>query len=183
MAEQNRAKPWYKQFWPWMLMAGPIFVVLASVSMFFVAKASMTDLVSDDYYKDGKHIEIQLHRDEEAFKRHIKAQVLISPDMNAAKVFVSGNFDTTQPLNLQMMHPAKKADDQTIALKATTPEGSEQMVYEADFKPLAEANHWYVRLEDAAGVWRVENKWFVSQGNAINLTPPDKLLDTPAAAQ
>ncbi len=159
-----------------MLMAGPIFVVLASVSMFFVAKASMTDLVSDDYYKDGKHIEIQLHRDEEAVKRHIRAQVLVSPDMNAAKVFVSGDFDSKQPLNLLMMHPAKKADDQTIALKAVSPEGSVPMEYEAVFKPLAHANHWYVRVEDGAGVWRVENKWIVSQGNAVNLTPMDKLL-------
>ncbi|MDU4876256.1 MAG: FixH family protein, partial [Neisseria subflava] len=61
-------------------MAGPIFVVIASVSMFFVAKEHTTDLVSDDYCKDGKHIEIQLHRDEEAVKRQIQVQVLISPD-------------------------------------------------------------------------------------------------------
>ncbi len=183
VSEKDNSKPWYKQFWPWMLMAGPIFVVLASVSMFFVAKQSMTDLVSDDYYKDGKHIEIQLHRDEEAVKRHIQAQVLISPDMNAAKVFVSGNFDTKQSLNLQLMHPARKADDQTIALKAVSPEAAGgRMEYDAVFKPLVDANHWYVRIEDAAGVWRVEDKWIVSQGNAINLTPMDKLFEGEASA-
>ena len=82
MSSQPKIKPWYKHIWPWVLMAGPIFVVIASVSMFFVAKEHTTDLVSDDYYKDGKHIEIQLHRDEEAVKRQIQVQVLISPDMN-----------------------------------------------------------------------------------------------------
>ncbi|MCP1660719.1 FixH family protein [Neisseria perflava] len=180
MPEQSkRVKPWYQHFWPWLLMVGPIFVVIASVSMFFVAKANMTDLVTDDYYKDGKHIDIQLHRDEEAVKRHIQAQVLISPDMSAAKVFVSGDFDAKQPLNLLLMHPAKKADDQTIVLKPVSAEPTAgRMGYEAVFKPLAHANHWYVRVEDAAGVWRVENKWFVSQGNAINLTPMDKLFGT-----
>ncbi|WP_267897794.1 FixH family protein [Neisseria chenwenguii] len=178
----NNAKPWYKQFWPWLLMAGPIFVVIASVSMFFVAKFSMTDLVTDDYYKDGKHIDIQLHRDEEASKRRIQAQVLISPDMNAAKVFVSGDFDRKQPLKLLLMHPARKVDDQTVTLKAVSPEGAAKAEYDAVFKPLPNANHWYVRLEDGTGVWRVENKWLVSQGNAVSLTPPDKLFNGAASS-
>jgi len=54
VSPQPQIKPWYKHIWPWVLMAGPIFVVIASVSMFFVAKEHTTDLVSDDYYKDGK---------------------------------------------------------------------------------------------------------------------------------
>lgn len=107
MSEQKQVKPWYKHIWPWVLMAGPIFVVIASVAMFFVAKEHATDLVTDDYYKDGKHIDIQLHRDEEAVKRHMQVQVLISPDKDAAKVFVSGEFDPKQPLNLLLMHPTK----------------------------------------------------------------------------
>lgn len=185
MSEQNKVKPWYKHVWPWVLMAGPMFVVIASVSMFFVAKESMTDLVTDDYYKDGKHIDIELHRDEEAVKRHIQVQVLISPDANAAKVFVSGRFDAKQPLNLLLLHPAKKAEDQTVRLKAvsTEPQGR-RMEYDTVFKMLPHANHWYVRVEDTAGVWRVEDKWIVSQGNAINLTPMDKLFKgEPAKAE
>lgn len=181
-SHSSQAKPWYKSVWPWILMAGPIFVVLASVSMFFVAKENMTDLVTDDYYKEGKRIDIELRRDEEAVKRHIKAQVLIGPDMNAAKVFVSGDFDSRQPLNLVMLHPAKKAEDQIIKLQAVNPEAEGvQKEYQAVFKPLPEANHWYVRVEDSSGAWRVEDKWIVSQGNAINLMPMDKLFDQAAS--
>jgi len=98
--------------------------------------------------------------------------------MNAAKVFVSGQFDTKQPLNLLLMHPTRKADDQTVKLRAVTAEPQNgRMEYEAVFKPLRPTNHWYLRVEDASGVWRVENKWIVSQGNAVNLTPMDKLFD------
>ncbi len=79
MSPQPQIKPWYKHIWPWVLMAGPIFVVIASVSMFFVAKEHTTDLVSDDYYKDGKHIEIQLHRDEEAVKCTRRAKPMTKP--------------------------------------------------------------------------------------------------------
>lgn len=163
-------------------MAGPIFVVIASVSMFFVAKENMTDLVSDDYYKDGKHIDIELHRDEEAVKRRIQAQVLISPDMSMAKVFISGDFDPKQPVSLQLLHPAKKAEDQTVKLKPVNVAPiAGRMEYDAVFKTLPETNHWYVRVADDAGVWRVENKWITSQGNAINLTPMDKLFQGAAS--
>ena len=177
MSEQKQVKPWYKHIWPWVLMAGPIFVVIASVSMFFVAKEHTTDLVTDDYYKDGKHIDIQLHRDEEAVKRHIQVQVLISPDKDAVKVFVSGEFDSKQPLNLLLMHPTKKSEDQTVKLHPVSAEiQNGRMEYEATFKPLTPTNHWYLRVEDSSGIWRVEDKWIVSQGNAINLTPMGKLF-------
>ena len=98
--------------------------------------------------------------------------------MNAAKVFVSGQFDPKQPLNLLLMHPTRKANDQTVKLRAVTSEPQNgRMEYEAIFKPLHQTNHWYLRVEDTSGVWRVENKWIVSQGNAVNLTPMDRLFD------
>ena len=173
---------WYKEPWPWLLMAGPAIVVVAAVYTFYLAKSNSADLVSDDYYKDGKHIDLQLHRDEEAVRLGISAQVLISPDKNAAKVFVSGNFDRTRPLNLVLMHPAKKSDDQTVKLQAAqngTLSG-DKTEYSAVFKPLPATHHWYVRVEDSAGKWRVEEKWIENQGYAVNLKPKEKLVDIPA---
>ena len=181
---KQQSKVWYKEPWPWLLMAGPAIVVVAGFITFYLAQVNAADLVSDYYSKDGKHIDIQLHRDEEALKRHIAAQVLVSPDNNAAKVLVSGDFDAAQPLNLVLMHPAKKAYDQTVKLlpaQGGVASGNKHE-YSAVFKPLPDANHWYVRLEDAAGKWRVEDKWIVSQGNALNLKPMDKLLAPQAAA-
>ena len=158
-------------------MVGPVIVVAAGFTTFYIAQKNGPELVSDDYYKDGKHIDIQLHRDEEALKRHIQAQVLVSPDNHAAKVLVSGDFDPKEPINLVLMHPAKKANDQTVKLQPDGAASGDKATYSAVFKPLPHANHWYVRLEDAAGKWRVENTWVVSQGNAVNLTPMDKLLN------
>ncbi|MDO5639358.1 MAG: FixH family protein [Neisseria sp.] len=180
--KQDKSRVWYKEPWPWLLMAGPAIVVVAAFTTFYIAQKNAPDLVSDDYYKDGKHIDIQLHRDEEAVKRHIEAQVLVSPDNNAAKVFVSGDFDAQEPMNLVLMHPAQKANDQTVKLQADGAASGDKATYSAVFKPLPKANHWYVRLEDAAGIWRVENTWVVSQGNAVSLTPMDKLLGQAAQA-
>lgn len=176
MNKHEKSKVWYKEPWPWLLMAGPGIVVVAALTTFYIANKNAADLVSDDYYKDGKHIDIQLHRDEEAVKRHIEAQVLVSPEYNAAKVLISGDFDPKEAVNLVLMHPAKKANDQIVKLQADAAPSGNKATYSAVFKPLPDTNHWYVRIEDAAGKWRVENTWVVSQGNAVMLKPMDKLF-------
>lgn len=167
--------PWFKQPIFWMLMTGPIIVVIAGFVTFWIAQSGHDDMVTDDYYKEGKYINMQIERDVEASKRHITAQVLFNDDGSAAKVFVSGDFDRTQPLNLLMQHPAQKALDQIVRLKAAnSPTSGDKAEYLAVLKPLGKAIHWYVRVEDEAGKWRVEKKWLPSQGAAVNLEPEQR---------
>lgn len=169
------SKVWYKEPWPWILMAGPIIVVFASIATYVIAQRTNSDLVTDDYYKEGKYISIQLERDNEAKKRNIHAQLLISPEFDAAKIFLTGNFDRQQPVDLLLIHPASKSLDQKVRLQMTPGTSGDKAEYTAVFKPLPRTQHWYVQLEDAAGVWRVEDKWIVSQGNALKLDPMSKL--------
>ncbi|WP_274584559.1 FixH family protein [Neisseria leonii] len=170
---ERQSKVWYKEPWPWILMAGPMIVVIAGLSTFYIAKTNMADLVSDDYYKEGKYIDLNLKRDREALKRNMAAQVLVSPEGNSAKVFVSGDFDRSTPLKLVFLHPAKKEQDQTVELSADQAVSGDKALYSAAFRTLPKTQHWYVRVEDAAGVWRLDDKWIVSQGHAVNLQPKD----------
>ena len=71
---QEKSKVWYKEPWPWLLFSGPAIVVVAAFVTLYLAASGSSDLVSDDYYKDGKHINLQLERDVEAAKRGIVAQ-------------------------------------------------------------------------------------------------------------
>ena len=50
---KQQSKVWYKEPWPWLLMAGPAIVVVAGFITFYLAQVNAADLVSDDYYKDG----------------------------------------------------------------------------------------------------------------------------------
>lgn len=175
--QHNSNAPWYRQSVFWMLMAGPIIVVIAAIVTFIIARINADDMVSDDYYKDGKHINLQLERDVEAVKRDIQAQVLFNDDTTAAKVFISGDFDHSRPLDMILLHPAKKAYDQKVILKpATTPSSGDKMEYLATFNPLPPAVHWYIRIEDEDGIWRVEEKWQPSQSAAVSLKPKDNIL-------
>ena len=172
MAEQEKSKVWYKEPWPWILMAGPAIVVVAAFTTYYLAATHNSDMVTDEYYKEGKHIGVELQRDQEAAKRKIDVQVLINPEHNAAKVLISGNFDPKQQMDLQLLHPAHKSEDQTVKLFPEQGGSSgDKASYHAVFKTLPATNHWYVRVEDTAGKWRVEDTWVVSQGDAIHLTP------------
>lgn len=184
--EQQQAlnnRPWYRQPIFWILMSGPIIVVIAAFFTFGLAKTNADDMVSDDYYKDGKHINLQLDRDVEAVKRNLHAQILFNSDYTAAKVFVAGDFDHNQPLKLSLLHPAKKANDQTVELKPTnTAASGNRYEYLAAFDKLPATVHWYLRIEDQSGKWRLETKWLPNQGNAIDIDPKQNVLVRGAAS-
>ncbi len=130
-----------------------------------------------------QHINLQLERDVEAAKRGIVAQVLFNADGSAAKVFIAGHFDRGQPLKLSLLHPTRKADDHVVDLKPTGALSGDKVEYAANLQAaLPNTAHWYVRVEDNAGVWRVEEKWRPSQGGAVDLKPKDNVLVLAAAS-
>ena len=58
-------EPWYKQFWPWFLIALPLSVVIASIVTINIAIETDDGLVSDDYYKEG----LAIHKDADSVAR------------------------------------------------------------------------------------------------------------------
>ena len=48
-----RLSPWYREPWPWLLMAGPAVVVVAGLFTAWLAVVHEDGLVADDYYKQG----------------------------------------------------------------------------------------------------------------------------------
>jgi hypothetical protein len=45
--------PWYREAWPWLLIAGPAIVVAASLASAWIAVKSDDGVVAEDYYKLG----------------------------------------------------------------------------------------------------------------------------------
>ena len=63
MQTGNTVTPWYKQFWPWVLIGLPTSVVIASVVTYFLAINGMDSVISKDYYKEGLAVNADLERD------------------------------------------------------------------------------------------------------------------------
>ncbi|GLT19968.1 hypothetical protein GCM10007938_37510 [Vibrio zhanjiangensis] len=55
-------KPWYKQFWPWFLIILPMTVVVWTIITVIVFSNNSVSLVTEDYYKKGKGINIDISK-------------------------------------------------------------------------------------------------------------------------
>ncbi|MGF1755655.1 FixH family protein, partial [Vibrio makurazakiensis] len=55
-------KPWYKQFWPWFLIALPLTVVVWTLITVTLFTQNSVHLVTEDYYKKGKGINIDISK-------------------------------------------------------------------------------------------------------------------------
>ena len=109
---------WYRQFWPWFLIALPGSVVIAALTTVYIAHRHADDLVSGDYYKRGLSINERLVQQEKAISLGIKAEVLIHDTL----VQVRLQNPLSQPLLLlEFTHPAEADHDFTLTIKETAP--------------------------------------------------------------
>ncbi|HET9764198.1 MAG TPA: FixH family protein [Casimicrobiaceae bacterium] len=54
--------PWYRERWPWLLMAGPFAVIVAALASAWLAARSDDGLVAQDYYRQGLLINRKLQQ-------------------------------------------------------------------------------------------------------------------------
>jgi len=137
--------PWYRQPWPWILMAGPVFVVIAGLCMAWVAFSGQDSLVVDDYYRQGLAINQTLARDARAAQLGLSGEIALSANRVEARI------DTDAPLPAQLrialVHPTLPGMDQVVFAPAVAPGR-----YSAPIKPLL-PSHWRILAE--GGDWRL----------------------------
>jgi hypothetical protein len=51
--QDNKSVPWWKFGHVWMVIAGPVIVVIASVATFYIAHKGMDPVLDEDYYRKG----------------------------------------------------------------------------------------------------------------------------------
>ncbi len=159
-AQVDVAIPWYRQPWPWLLMAGPAIVVVAGFVTLGLAIRSADGLVADDYYKQGKAINMTLNRDARARELGLRARISMMQDG-----LVSLTFDSAVPpasqLRLTLHHPTRSGFDREVTL-ARTPDGS----YRAAM-PAIDAARWTITLDDESRTWRLTGDWATGSGAII----------------
>ena len=142
-------KPWYREPWPWILMAGPAAVVVAGFFTLALAFRTEDGLVADDYYKQGLAINQVLRRDDRARELNLVATASFS----GARVRVVLQGDAPPGLRLRLVHPARAGRDQSVVLHAAA-----RGVYEGSFMPSGGETRRLV-LEDAGSTWRLSGTW------------------------
>ena len=108
--------PWYRDRWPWILMAGPAFVVCGGAYAMWLAKSTDDGLVADDYYKRGLAINRTLERFDAAAQMKLGAIVAVAAD-GSVRLTLSGAIDPAPAsLRLRLVHPTRAGLDQGVDL-------------------------------------------------------------------
>ncbi len=119
------APPWYRQFWPWFLITLPATVVVAGFFTLYLAIKYSDDLVSDNYYRDGLAINLQLTQDIRATELDLSAKLDFDGGSNDAIEILalelksgSKNFAMPAVLKLYLLHPTDASADHVVTLMA-----------------------------------------------------------------
>lgn len=144
---QQDNKPWYKQLWPWLLIAIPVFTALKAIHTVILMQGNIPEMVVDDYYKKGQAINQQLALYREAELRNLTGNVLIA----ANQVIVRFNENKTlgETLQLTFYHPTMASKD--FEVKA---QRSGQLLYVATL-PHNLDGHWRLAVSDSSKAWKL----------------------------
>ncbi len=137
--------PWYREPWPWLLMAGPAAVVLAGAATTWIAFASADGLVADDYYKQGLAINRRLAREDAARALGLVAQLRL--ERGSIRVALEGA--APEALFVHLAHATRAGHDLRLRLERSAAGG-----YEAPLPALA-PGRWRIAIEDPRGAWRI----------------------------
>jgi hypothetical protein len=153
--------PWYRQFWPWFLIALPATVVVAGLSTVWIAARHADSLVVDDYYKDGLAINQRLFKQERARKLGISAHL----DYLGGTIEVTLTGAVEPPaLTLNLSHPLDAALDHELSLAQIQPG-----IYRTKLA-LSRNSRWIWQLEPLGQpegeVWRVDGELVVRHADA-----------------
>ncbi len=140
-------KPWYKYPWPWVLIAIPVFTALKAVHTVVVMQQHKPEIVIDDYYTEGKNINLQLSKYREAALRNMDARILVAG--NRAVIRFTENQVLGDKIHLDFYHPTLSAQD--FAVDA---ERSGELLYVATL-PKTPNGRWRLTVSDDSEEWRL----------------------------
>jgi hypothetical protein len=154
------AVPWYREPWPWILIAGPAIVVAAGFYTLYLAVVGADPLVVDNYYKEGLAINRVLARDHLALQRDYRAVVMLNENRTLVRVQLTGT-ELPAELRLHFIHPTKAGLDRHVSAKQI-----QAGLYEASVQ-LAAAGRWGIELGDSQQQWRLTGDWHPSEDRFV----------------
>jgi uncharacterized protein len=143
---ERPSRRWYREPWPWLLMAGPFVVVGASLVSAWIAVRSDDGVVADDYYKQGLSINRKLQRADVGPVRPLGATITVTA-RGEVRVLIEGLVDAPKDLRLKLVRP-NSATGNAIVILRPGPDGEY-----IGMLPERTPGRWIVTLE--SGTWRL----------------------------
>lgn len=163
MQEQD-TQPWYKQFWPWFLIAIPLSSLIVGSFVFRFATDGTNSLVVDDYYKEGKAINARLDKIERAKTLGITT-LLDVQDGGVSLEFTNGAPQNGEALKLDFFHVTLEDKDFEVLLTRDA-----SGIYRTSFDQSIQGK-WRLRLMPMSEDWKVQDTVNLPQARAFAFNP------------
>ena len=165
MQSDTDLSPWYKQFWPWLLIGLPATTVVAGIAMIFIAGAQPVALVKDDYYEEGKAINRQLDRDKMAAALGRTAVISFGADTIDIKL---AQLAGEEQVTVQFIHPLDDRKDQRFEAMRIGPNHFQVI-------GTVTPQRWYIELEGGhqQQAWRLNGEAALRTLDVVVITPPE----------
>lgn len=145
----RKPKQWFREPWPWILMAGPAIVIVAGIYTAWLAVSTRDGLVAEDYYKQGLAASETLARSKRAEDLGIMAGLRLTNDAIVLRLEATDSgWALPEGLKVTLSHPTRAGIDQVRILKRD----GEQFVGSLQ---LPASGHWLILVEDEARTWRL----------------------------
>lgn len=161
--------PWYKQFWPWFIIGILVFAVVIGLGLLFIALANQDSMVRDNYYKEGRAINMHLGRDQMAEDLRLSSAFTVDDLTGEISLTLDGELEPL-PADLQfdLISPSHAERDRTVVLKRVS---SNQ--YAGQLPEAMQGRH-YVDLSDplkpGENGWRLTDEITLSAGQTYRLS-------------
>jgi hypothetical protein len=157
--EREDTKPWYRQFWPWFIIALPASSVVAGLTTVWISMQTTDSLVvaADDGVKSATDRHLLAER--LAAEHDIAALVEINPETQVVSAVVRSRDlgDLPATLDFELSHPAFVNRDQHVTLNRAMDDSDGNPVWVGHFLSVP-TGRFYAVLK-AGDDWRVSAEW------------------------
>ncbi|MBT8108919.1 MAG: FixH family protein [Gammaproteobacteria bacterium] len=157
--KREDTKPWYRQFWPWFIIALPASSVVAGLTTLWISMQTTDSLVV--HGEDGvrKAADRRVAAQRLASEMNLAAVIDIHPETGAVTAVIrSGALDDAPgSLEFELSHPAFADRDEAVTLTKALPDADGNPVWVGHFVTVPEGRYYAVLKSGDA--WRLSAEW------------------------
>ncbi|GAB2791623.1 FixH family protein [Halomonas shantousis] len=112
----QHSRPWYKEFWPWFLLAILAMSIAMGTTFLVLSITSYDGLVEDNYYKKGLAINEVLDQEQHAAELNMAATLSVDNLTGDVVIELEGD-ERPEQLKLNLIFPSQGRQDQSISLQ------------------------------------------------------------------
>lgn len=163
--QPSDTKPWYKQFWPWVLIFLPLSAVVAGLSTVYIANHGADTPVKKDYYQAGIRINQRKHLIENAARLGIQTDLAYNHADQKITLSLNGPQQNVKTLRMVLRHPAYEPLDRSFDL---LPIGNQQYQHNLEIPMFGK---WYITITDNDRSWLLEDQIQIEETTLLTITP------------